>query len=348
MCCEEEGVTNIKNMTWLSRFAWAVLIYNVLVILWGAVVRITGAGAGCGDHWPLCNGAVLPIEPSTKTMIEYSHRLTSSLSGLLGIVLVVLSFRLTGKGHPMRTGALWSLGLVILEGLVGGVQVLLGLTAESTHPARGFVQGIHLANTFTLLGALLLTAFWASGGPVLKWRGQGKAGLASLLGLLALLLLGVTGAVTALGDLLFTPHGSSTPLETVKRDFAATATILENLRVLHPLLAILISAYLAMFAVWLRRWRPHAEVRRWSLNLWVVLGVQMLAGFANIWLRAPDWMQLLHLLLSCLLWLTLLTLVYRALTALVLAPKVSGRGSQGSRQESKKGSEKGSEKAAIY
>lgn len=306
------------GLLWLKRLAWGALGYNLLVILWGAVVRITGAGAGCGDHWPLCNGAVIPLNTDLKMLIEYSHRLTSGLSGLLGIVLAVLAFRLTDKGHPVRAGALWSLGLIILEGLVGGTQVLLGLTAESTNPARGFVQGIHLANTFTLLGALLLTALWASGQPRLMWRQQGKAGWLALVGLLSLLLLGMTGAVTALGDLLFTPHGSSTPLETVKSDFATTASIIENLRVVHPLLAIVTSVFLAWLAVWLRQLRPSPEVQRWSLWLWVLLSLQVVAGFANIVLRAPYWMQLLHLLLSCLLWLTLVMLVYRSCGSLRL------------------------------
>ena len=60
-----------------TRFAWAVLAYNVLVILWGALVRATGAGAGCGSHWPLCNGVVLPRSPTAATLIELTHRLTS-------------------------------------------------------------------------------------------------------------------------------------------------------------------------------------------------------------------------------------------------------------------------------
>ena len=158
---------------WLPRLAWAALAYNVLVILWGAVVRITGAGAGCGDHWPLCNGVVVPQSPTLHTVIEFSHRLTSGLSGLIALGLVALAFVGTRKGHPARFGALLSLGLIILEGLVGGVQVLLGLTAGSTDPARGFVQGVHLANTFALLGALLLTVLWASGGPGLRLRDRG-------------------------------------------------------------------------------------------------------------------------------------------------------------------------------
>jgi len=305
--------------TWLSRLAWASLAYNVLVILWGAVVRITGAGAGCGEHWPLCNGVVVPQDPTLHTIIEFSHRLTSGLSGLFAIVLVALAFRVTPRGHAARFGALLSLGLIILEGLVGGVQVLLGLTATSTNPARGLVQGVHLANTFLLLGALLLTALWASGGPRLRLSRQGAAGWASYAGLGLLLVLGMAGAVTALGDLLFLP-ADGTPVETVKRDFASTASLIENLRVLHPMLAILTSAYLVWLGMFLRRMRPSLEVQRWSLVVWSLLGAQMVAGFANIALKAPGWMQLTHLLLACVLWLATVLLAYRSLTALSVVP----------------------------
>ncbi|WP_243398292.1 COX15/CtaA family protein [Deinococcus koreensis] len=299
---------------WLPRLAWAALIYNVLVILWGAVVRITGAGAGCGEHWPLCNGVVVPQSPTLHTVIEFSHRLTSGASGLLAIGLVALAFRVTARGHPARFGALLSLGLIILEGLVGGVQVLLGLTADSTDPARGFVQGVHLANTFLLLGALLLTALWVSGAPAPRLRAQGWVGAWSYLALGLLLVLGMAGAVTALGDLLFLP-ADGTPIDTVKRDFGATASVIENLRVLHPMLAVLVSAFLVWLGVFLRRERPGADVARWSGVVWGLVAAQMALGFLNVALKAPGWMQLSHLLLACVLWLATVRLVYAALVA---------------------------------
>ncbi|MBZ9712430.1 COX15/CtaA family protein [Deinococcus multiflagellatus] len=311
-------VPRAQSGAWLPRLAWAALAYNVLVILWGAVVRITGAGAGCGDHWPLCNGVVVPQSPTLHTIIEFSHRLTSGLSGLLAIALVALALQATPKGHPARFGAGLSLGLIILEGLVGGVQVRLGLTADSTDPARGFVQGIHLANTFALLGALLLTALWAGGAPRLRLRGQGLVGGWSAVGLALLLVLGMAGAVTALGDLLFLPADGSTPIETVKRDFGPAAGLIENLRVVHPMLAVLTSAFLVWLGVFLRRERPGEAVNRWSAALWVLIGVQMLAGFANVALKAPGWMQLAHLALACALWLVTVLLAFHALSALRL------------------------------
>ncbi len=306
----------------LPALAWSALGYNVLVILWGAFVRISGAGAGCGAHWPLCNGAALPASPTLNTVIEFSHRLTSGISGLLAIGLLVLAVLRSPRGHPVRTGAIASLLLVIFEGLVGGVQVLLGLTATSTNPARGFVQGVHLANTFLLLGALLLTAVWASGGPRLRLRGQGRLGWAVGVAVVSMLVLGMAGAVTALGDLLFTPTGM-TPLDTVRADFSVSASIIQNLRVIHPVMALGVSAYLIWFAGWVgaapvaggvsagAALHPH----RWKTVLHTLIGLQIVAGVMNVILKAPGWMQITHLLLGCAMWLGVVMLCYAAMLA---------------------------------
>ena len=307
----------------LPALAWSALAYNVLVILWGAFVRISGSGAGCGEHWPLCNGVAVPVSPTLHTVIEFSHRLTSGLSGLFAIGLLGLAFLRSPKGHPVRVGAIASLLLIIFEGLVGGVQVLLGLTATSTNPARGFVQGVHLANTFALLGALLLTAVWASGGPGLRLRGQGLLGWLSAAALALMLLLGMAGAVTALGDLLFTPTGM-TPLDTVRQDFSLSKGIIQNLRVVHPVMALGVSAYLFWFAGWTGTRQGTGgralEPRRWKVALHAVIGLQILAGVLNVILKAPGWMQLLHLLLACAMWLVTVMLCYAGLAGRAAAP----------------------------
>lgn len=298
----------------LPALAWLVLAYNLLVIVWGAYVRVSESGAGCGSHWPLCNGVVLPPSPTLHTVIEFSHRLTSGLSGLSIIVLGLGTYLATRRGHPARWGVLASLLLVIFEGVVGGVQVLLGLTADSTDPARGLVQGVHLISTFLLTGALLLTALWLSGAPRLRWRGQGLLGWASGLALVVMLIVGMAGAVTALGDLLFRPVGT-TPLGTVQQDFSGAAGLIQQLRVVHPALAVLGSAYLAYFGVLVARLRPDPGVLRARNAVWAMIGVQLLAGLTNVILKAPNWLQLLHLLLACLMWLAVVWLVQATLGA---------------------------------
>jgi heme A synthase len=88
-----------------ARYAWGVLAYNVAVALWGAFVRATGSGAGCGNHWPLCNGAVTPQTPAWATVIEFTHRATSGIDLLLVAVLAIWAFRAFPKQHPARLGA---------------------------------------------------------------------------------------------------------------------------------------------------------------------------------------------------------------------------------------------------
>ena len=280
----------------------------------GAYVRISGSGAGCGDHWPLCDGQVIPRSFTLERVVEFSHRGSSGLSGLLAIGVIITAFLTTRKGHPARVGAAWSLGLIVFEGLIGGAQVLLGLTAESTNPARGFVQGLHLANTFLLLGALLLTALWAGGAPRFSMRRQGFLSWAAPTAAVSMLILGMAGAVTALGDKLFVP-APGTPMDTVKHDFGATASIIENLRVIHPALAIIVCAYLVWVAARLLRERPTPQVTRWSYALFGIIGVQVLIGVLNVALKAPGWMQLIHLLFACIMWLVTVTLLFYALSA---------------------------------
>jgi heme A synthase len=79
----------------VGRFAWFVVVYNIAVILWGAYVRATGSGAGCGSHWPLCNGALFPATANTQTTIEFTHRVTSAVSLVLVAILLILCWRRT-------------------------------------------------------------------------------------------------------------------------------------------------------------------------------------------------------------------------------------------------------------
>src|SRR5688572_10806452 len=150
--------------TRLTRFAWGVLAYNVAVIAWGAYVRATGSGAGCGNHWPLCNGEVVPRAPELATVIEFSHRVTSGLSLIAIAVLVGWIFRACRPGHPARVGAVLSGVLILTEAGVGAGLVLFQLVADNATMARAMFIAVHLLNTFLLLGALTLTAWWVSVG----------------------------------------------------------------------------------------------------------------------------------------------------------------------------------------
>ncbi|MCB1057985.1 MAG: COX15/CtaA family protein, partial [Acidobacteria bacterium] len=236
----------------LARFAWTVLGVNLLVIVWGALVRATGSGAGCGSHWPLCNGEVVPLAPATQTLIEYTHRLTSGAALILVIALVLAVRRVLPKGHAARTASFWSLVLIVIEALIGAGLVIFGLVEDNASLGRAVYMALHLTNTFLLLGALTLTARWvsipASGFPAkrnlrlgLYWVGVGGAIVA-----------GISGAIAALGDTLFP---ATSLQQALAQDISGTAHILLRLRALHPLLAV--AAALVMLVLARRQLESH-------------------------------------------------------------------------------------------
>jgi heme A synthase len=294
----------------LARFAWSVLGYNLLVILWGAYVRATGSGAGCGAHWPSCDGQVIPRSLQNELAVEFVHRVTSGLTLVLIVALAAWALRAYPRGSRVRFGALATLGFTILEALVGAGLVLFGLTADNDSVARAVVISIHQVNTLMLLAFLALTAWWSSGGQPVRLRGQGTAAL--LLGLvyLAFITVGMSGAITALGDTLFP---STTLREGLAQDTAAGAHFLLRLRVIHPILAVGTAVLAIGVALWLRRARPNAGVRWLAPRAALLLGLQVALGAVNVLLLAPLWMQMVHLLVTDLIWISLVLLGASAL-----------------------------------
>ena len=296
-----------------AKLAWGTLVFNLLVILWGAFVRATGSGAGCGSHWPLCNGEVVPHSPAVATLIELGHRLTSGIALLLIAALVIGAWRGYPRGHRVRRAAAASGLLILSEALIGAGLVLLELVAHNASAARGFWVAGHLLNTFLLAAALALTAWWASGGAEVHLRRNG--GLAAVLGagLAGLLLLGISGAVTALGDTLFP---ASSLAEAEAQTFSNTAHVFVRLRIWHPTLAILLAVYV-MFAAWRAATDAAATdtTRRLALGLLGLYLLQLVVGSINVGLLAPVGLQLIHLLLADLVWITLVLLTASALAA---------------------------------
>jgi len=295
-------------MSRFARFCWGVLGYNVLVILWGAFVRATGSGAGCGSHWPTCNGEIIPRPQSVETLIEFTHRATSGLALLAVLALFVWAFRTHPRKHIVRLGASLSLFFIITEALLGAGLVLFEWVAHNTSVARAISMPLHLLNTFLLLAALTLTAWWASGGAVFRLRGQGRLLHVLVGGLLAVLVVGMTGAVIALGDTLFLGLG-------VQPEESPLVRTLIAIRPIHPVVAVLAGVYLSTAGIWVLNQRPHPVVGRLVMALMLLYVVQLLAGAVNVVLKAPVWMQLLHLLLSDVLWVVLVLLSAAALSA---------------------------------
>lgn len=302
-----------------AKFAWSVLGWNLLVVAWGAFVRATGSGAGCGSHWPLCNGEVVPRSPGLETVIEFSHRATSGVALLLVVGLVVGAHRAFPKGHPVRKAAWASLAIMIAEALLGAGLVIFGWVVKDASLGRAMVMGLHLVNTFLLLGALALTAEWATrpGGLSFDVPGVVAAGLWAAFA--AMCVAGVTGGVAALGDTLFPamPYAEGLALGDA---VAPEVRFLLKLRIAHPLTAVLAAGALLIAAKLAYGARAEPRVRTAAVLVASLVGVQLVAGLANVVLLAPVWMQLVHLLLADLVWIALVLLAAAALAPGEVAP----------------------------
>jgi heme A synthase len=285
-----------------SRWAWWFVGYLIAVILFGAWVRIAGAGAGCGNHWPLCNGDVVPVAPAAKTIIEFTHRVTSGLCGVFGIGFIVWAWRL-GERRLLRA-ALATFFFILVEGFVGAVLVKKELVVNDASVSRAVVIGLHLANTLLLMAAATAMAWWASP-MVVATRAAGRGLL--LAAMLVLVFTNMTGAVTALGDTLFPlqPTLDGSLWAKVREDLTAGQHFLVRLRVIHPFVAVFAAAFLSGVVGAVRRGYAGdagmVGLLRWPLML---VGMQVLLGVLNIVLAAPGVVQIGHLLLAQLVWVS--------------------------------------------
>ena len=303
--------TDVKRLPspGLQRFSWAVLAYFIAVILWGTLVRATGAGAGCGNHWPLCNGTVLQHSASTNTLIEFTHRITSGISFFSAVGLLVWTFAGTVRGHLARAAAVAAVAFTLVEAILGAFLVKLGLTAQSQSPLRPAYLALHLTNTLLLLAALTLTAHLLG-----RTRGylRGAVRLVAPFGAIAavvvVLIVGVTGSLAALGDTLFpaTSLGSA-----LAQDFSATSGWLVRWRWTHPTVAFIASIFLIWLLVRAAQRTAHWDNRGLSALVLLLLAAQYVLGVLDVVLLAPLWLQVAHLLGADVLWAALVVLTAR-------------------------------------
>ena len=287
-----------------TRFAWGCVAYLIAVILFGAWVRITHSGAGCGSHWPTCNGDIVPLAPSLETIIEYTHRLTIGFLGILGLVLVGWSVLRHGR-HRVTVAAIVTLAFIVVEALIGAGLVLRELVADDDSVARAIVISIHLVNTLVLTGAAVLTAWWSFDERAVAWRALGSGRWLLIAGFVAIIVTSMTGAVTALGDTLFPVMADGGPgvIDRLAEDLSPAKHFLVRLRVLHPVVAVLAAGVLLWMATWVRDQEIDPVTTKLAKGLRHTVVTQVVIGFVNIALHAPGWMQLVHLLLAQGVWM---------------------------------------------
>jgi len=300
-----------KSPASFTRYAWGVLGWNVLVILWGAYVRASGSGAGCGNHWPLCNGDVIPNSPGVQTAIEFTHRAMSGLAIFAMAALAWWSFRAFPRGHRVRKAAVLSIVFFVAEALLGAGLVLLHLVGDNASIGRAVYLALHLVNTQLLLATLVMVAWFSR--DIFYERDGAAARTPSGLVIAALpltILVSITGVIAALGDTVFPARSL---VEGFHQDLSTGASFLIRLRTLHPFVAIGVAGYCAWVATLVIRRLPHTLPSRIGFAVVVLAFVQLCAGAVNLALLAPIAMQIFHLLLADLLWigLVLLAIEYR-------------------------------------
>jgi cytochrome c oxidase assembly protein subunit 15 len=299
----------------LRRFAWGVLVTFIAVILWGTLVRATGAGAGCGNHWPLCNGTVMQHSASVETMIEFTHRLTSGLSFFAVVGLLAWTFAGTVRGHLARAATVASVVFTLIEATLGALLVKLGLTAQSQSPIRPAYLALHLTNTLLLLAALTLTAHLLSRREgYLRGSVRLVAPFSAAVAVIAVMIVGVTGSLAALGDTLFPASSLGLALA---QDFSETSGWLVRWRWMHPTVAFLASIVLILLLVRTARRRTGWDNRGLSALVLLLLAAVYVLGLLDVVLLAPLWVQVAHLLAADTLWAALVVLTAR----LTLQPK---------------------------
>ena len=299
----------MKNSKRVRQITLFVLIYTVLVILFGAYVRASDSGAGCGAHWPLCNGKVFPSEPMIETIIEFTHRITSGFSLLFIFLLFIYVFKNSQKGNYSRSAVSSALFFTILEALLGAGLVLFGLVGDNDSVLRAIFISIHLLNTFMLLGSLVLLYDWSGKSiPQIKKVSIKKLSWLSLLTIF-ILVLSMSGAITALGDTLFP---ASSLAEGFQQDISNSAHFLIELRIYHPLIAIItILLILTMLKFGLKGTsEQHNNLSNALVGLFLL---QLILGGLNVLFLAPIWMQIIHLLVADLIWICFVFFVNRVI-----------------------------------
>lgn len=280
--------------------AWGTLAFNLAVVLWGTVVRATGSGDGCGASWPKCGQQFIPPNPTVETLIEFSHRASSFLAGLGVAAVFLLALWGWPKRHLVRKAATVSGVLLVIEALLGASLVLFGWVDDDVSAARMIVVPLHLVNTFLLLGSLAVTAWWGSGLPEPTTEGKQKSIRWLWIGAIVLLILGATGALNALADTIFPADSVA---EGIADEFGPTAPLLLRLRIIHPVVAIAGGLLVGWIAADTAR-RGSRTTKRLASTVSIVVLLQFFVGIANIFFLTPLVIQVTHLMVADILWLS--------------------------------------------
>ena len=271
--------------------AWVAAAATYLLIVFGAIVRITGSGMGCGDHWPLCNGHLLPPFDDLATVIEWGHRQAAVLVSVFVVSLAAYAWWLrrapSAVGRQPSAAPYWAVALLVVQVLLGAITVKL----ELPH----WTVVLHLMTAVLLLGTLLLAAIgWrpADGG----WRSADRSARAALvIGFVTVLLGGMTAKMGA--------AGACTGFPLCNGQIWPTGSGLAHLHWIHRLFAYALTLHVIGWAVRSRRTVGRSDSR--TVGPFVILGLitlQVLVGAGLVTAGLPPAMQVVHVAVGMALW----------------------------------------------
>lgn len=278
-----------------NRVLVGFLVFDVLVILWGAFVRISFSGDGCGTSWPLCEGRMIPSETTHSQWIEWTHRLSTGIFGLCAVGLFIAARCYYPKKHPVRRTLTTTLILTIVEALIGAALVKFQLVGTNTTVIRAWIMGIHQLSSLSLTGAIFLSVLYSSPTHTFSLRPDRFLKIVFVFfGFICF-----TGALASLAGTLFP---SISLLSSFLADFQSTSHLLVRLRVSHPIMATL---FFITCCAWLTK-TPSEWDKKSTQHLFKVLGFSFAFGWATLLLLSPIWMRLSHLALAHVLCITLI------------------------------------------
>jgi heme A synthase len=275
-------------MTRFARLAWAAAASTYLLIILGAIVRITGSGLGCGEHWPLCNGRLLP-PLDLPTLIEYGHRLAAAAVSVLVVALALYAWRLrsllpSAALYRPRVVAYVALGLLVVQILLGAVTVKLSLPPWTVI--------LHLGTAMLLLATLLVLA---KGTGLTPGASPGLVEIAWLvLGFVTVLFGALTANLGAASACLGFPlcNGAVIPV----------GNYLQHVHWTHRLLAYGLFGY----SLW---WAVRTK-RRGAWYVVALITLQVAVAAAMVLLGLPPVLQATHVAVGAAVWAGLVLAVW--------------------------------------
>lgn len=276
----EKGKSKAMNIHRLLRsFAIITAIGAYAMILLGVLVTTTGSGHGCGNTWPFCHGEIIPGTLTIQGVIEYGHRIMSSIDGFLVLVLTIWAWFTYRKDGRTRLFAALSLLFVIIQGILGAITVVFEGTL-----ALSWILSVHFGLSLIAFASVVLLAIrlFQLGREQQEVNAKSDAGLRLPLWGLAIYtyivvytgaLVEHTGAVSGCGYQL--------PL--CGSNFVPGFTSLAGIQILHRYLAgLLWFGLLALLITVLRRYRQRRDLVTGAWWAFILITLQAISGGMNV------------------------------------------------------------------